>query len=156
MNAIKSLLFSLALALAFNSSNPAFAASFGTVTVTRTTQIAICGDSINDPTLPYQSTNALISWIDSHYMTPLAGSYARPTHINLAQTGNVIAQAAAQVTAALALNPNTKLFIVQIGINDVNTGVPFATSIANATTLLNAVQSAGGHVLWISPLLYGE
>lgn len=158
LKTLKRLLFLAALALAVGmpDARPAHAASVGTVTVTRTMQIAICGDSINDPALPYQSTNSLRTWIDSHYMTPSLGSYARPTYLNLALTGNVIAQASAQVSAALTQNPNTKLFIVQAGINDVNTAVPFATSIANATTLLNNVQAAGGHVIWIGPFLFGE
>jgi lysophospholipase L1-like esterase len=123
--------------------------------ITRTSGIMIEGDSANDATLQYQALNGILAAIDSKFIAPGGNSYRRPFHVNKATTGASSTTVAGRIAAELAANAYTHA-IIQIGINDSQTAVPQATSMANVTTIMNACVAANVGVIFIGPFCNGE
>jgi hypothetical protein len=123
--------------------------------LTRTSSILIEGDSINDLSLPYQCMNAVLAYIDSQYMAPGGNSFRRPVHVSKATSGATTTTVATRIAGDLAGNVYTHA-LIQAGINDSQTGVPQATSVANVTAILTACVAAGVKGIWIGPFCNGE
>jgi GDSL-like Lipase/Acylhydrolase family len=126
------------------------------MTIPRTAICLIEGDSINDQTLPYISYAGLRATIDSAFAKPSTpGDYRRPVWVNKAVTGQTSTNIASRIAGDLAANAYTHVF-GHWGINDVNTGIPLATSQANNIAIKAACASAGCQLIVAGPLCFGE
>lgn len=115
--------------------------------ITRTSFLMRDGDSLNDPNLPYQAQNGVIGEIQSAQIVPVGASYRRMNQVNYAHSGDTTTQMLAKVTNA-SLNAITH-YMGQGGINDVQLGVPLATSISNVTAIMSYLSGRGIGGWWI-------
>ena len=79
-----------------------------------------------------------------HWANHLLGA---PMRMRLTAMNGVVGETSAQILARVgnvtALNPRARYCFFDAGNNDVATGVPSATAIANITSIINALNAAG-------------
>jgi hypothetical protein len=62
---------------------------------------------------------------------------------NRAVPGSLSADVARRIGAEIAANPHITVWILNVGVNDVFLKIPLAKTLANMTTILNAIQASG-------------
>jgi hypothetical protein len=116
------------------------------------------GDSLNDPTLPYQAQNGVLGQMRSAQIVPVGASFRRFNQINYSHAGDTTIQMEAKKTNA-ASNAITH-YMGQGGINDVQLGVPLGpgagSSINNVTSIMNYMHGRGIGGWWIGNWCLGE
>jgi hypothetical protein len=112
------------------------------------------GNSLNDPTLPYQAQNGVVGQIQSAQIVPVGASYRRMNQVNYSHTGDTTTAMESRKTNA-ALNAITH-YMGQGGINDVQLGVPLATSEANVQSIMTYMSGRGIGGWWVGLWALGE
>jgi hypothetical protein len=125
--------------------------SLTTWAVARHDVVLIEGDSTADPAFPYQGVAPLLIEARGHY----AGDGGKleadlPTFVNRATSGAQFSDIAARIAAEVASDHATKIAIMA-GVNNAANNVPLLTSIADATTILDATAGTGRDTILLGP-----